>query len=253
MAKEKRLEDLELKEIEERVRREERLRKKAIVDQVLRVLGLVLATIIFLITFSMNAPLTYFAGFFGYGDPELVWKPLESTEGLARIFIDLKGLGLADSNSLYYNFIGPSPVMAIWLMTLIQIGLGVALGLLFSYYIRDLIGVIKSVFGLGKEIVDELKETVKENAVIIDKDGKKSLFGLGSKEKNEKETKKKVKNEKDIIKERLEKTPVVDTNAVEVKETTKEDLDAALDPFKVFSEKDKEVKPEVDQNKKQLF
>jgi hypothetical protein len=175
----------EIVELENKIRREEKLRRKAIVDQVLRFLGLILATIIFLITFSMNAPLTLFSGMFGYGDATEVWK----SGGLATIF---------EPGTIYYSFIGPDPTMAVLLMTLIQIGLGVAVAFLYAYYIRDFIGVVKSIFGLGKDIIGELRETVVENVTTIGPDGKKSIFGVSKKDGTDKSKPKKLSKEEKI-------------------------------------------------------
>jgi len=167
----------ELIELENKIRREEKLRKKAIVDQVLRFLGLILATIIFLITFSMNAPLTYFGPLFGASSPANVWK----SGDLAVVF---------EQGSLYFSFIGPDPTMAITLMTLIQVGLGVALSFLYAYYVRDFIGVIKSIFGLGKDIVNELGDTMKESVSTVGPDGKRTLFGITKKDDKKEDVKK---------------------------------------------------------------
>lgn len=175
----------EIIELENKIRREEKLRRKAVVDQILRFLGLILATIIFLITFSMNAPLTFFGPLFGSNSPADVWK----SGDLAVVF---------QQGSLYFSFIGPDPTMAITLMTLIQIGLGVALAFLYAYYVRDFIGVVKSIFGLGKDIVNELGETVKESVATIGPDGKKSLFGGSKKEDSKKEQTKKLSKEEKI-------------------------------------------------------
>jgi hypothetical protein len=175
----------EIIELEHKIRREEKLRRKAIVDQVLRFLGLILATIIFLITFSMNAPLTLFSGLFGYGDAKEIWK----SGGLATIF---------EPGTIYYSFIGPDATMAVLLMTLIQIGLGVAVAFLYAYYIRDFIGVVKSIFGLGKDILGELRETVVENVSTVGPDGKKSIFGVSKKDGTEKAKPKKLSKEEKI-------------------------------------------------------
>jgi hypothetical protein len=172
-------------ELENKIRKEEKQRRKAVVDQILRFLGLILATIIFLITFSMNAPLTFFGPLFGASNPADVWK----SGDLAVVF---------QQGSLYFSFIGPDPTMAITLMTLIQIGLGVALAFLYAYYIRDFIGVIRSIFGLGKNIVSELRDTVSENVVTIGPDGKKTLFGIGKKDDQKKEQPKKLSKEEKI-------------------------------------------------------
>ncbi len=216
----------EIVELENKIRREEKLRRKAIVDQVLRFLGLILATIIFLITFSMNAPLTLFSGMFGYGDATEVWK----SGGLATIF---------EPGTIYYSFIGPDPTMAVLLMTLIQIGLGVAVAFLYAYYVRDFIGVVKSIFGLGKDIVSELGETVKESVATVGPDGKKTLFGLGKKEDQKKDQPKKLSKE-EKIKAELQKltgegnpqsTPVSNEAAqpaVQPAPQTQEELDKLL-------------------------
>jgi hypothetical protein len=212
----------EIIELEHRIRREEKLRKKAIVDQVLRFLGLILATIIFLITFSMNAPLTLFGPLFGYESASEVWK----SGGLATIF---------ESGTLYYSFIGPDPSVAVWLMTLIQIGLGVAVSFLYAYYIRDFIGVIKSIFGIGKDILGELKETVVENVSTVGPDGKKTLFGSKKEDTTKKDNAKKP-SKTDKIQAELQKLQAEGSSAqatdqpkpTEASETPVSELDKAL-------------------------
>jgi hypothetical protein len=157
-------------ELEKQIRQEEKLKKKALTDQVLRFLGLILASIIFLISFSMLAGLTVFAGLFDLSATQ-IWK-----ENLSYVF---------ESGSIYYSFIGPDPTVAILLMSVIQIALAFLLAFLISYYIRDLIGIVREIFNLGKNITNELGTNLKEGVeemvgVSIDKDGKKSLFGDSS-------------------------------------------------------------------------
>lgn len=207
-------------ELENKIRREEKLRRKGIVDQVLRFLGLILATIIFLITFSMNAPLTFFGPLFGAPSPADVWK-----DGLLGVVFE--------QGSLYFSFIGPDPTMAITLMTLIQVGLGVALAFLYAYYIRDFIGVVKSIFGLGKNIVSELRDTVSENVVQVGPDGKKTLFGIGKKDDQKKEQPKKLSKEEKIKAELQKLTGEANAQppqapATEPAPQTQEELDKLL-------------------------
>jgi hypothetical protein len=182
----------EIIELEKKIRREEKLRRKGIVDQVLRFLGLILATIIFLIGFSITVLFTLFGPLFPpYASADQAWR-----EGIIG--------SVFEPGSIYYSFIGPDTTVAILLMTLIQIGLGVALAFLYAYYIRDFIGVVKNIFGLGKDIVSELKETVVENVATVGPDGKKTLFGGTKKEDGKKEQPKKLSKE-DKIKAELQK------------------------------------------------
>ena len=153
-------------ELEKKVRDAEKLRRKAVTDQVLRFLGLILAAMIFLISFSMLASLTLFARLVGPNSAEEVWR----SGLLANVFQD---------GSIYYSFIGPDPTVAILLMTIIQVSLAVALAFLVSYYIRDLIGIIKNILNLGKNLTDELGTNIKEGVqdLVGSNKEKKSLFG----------------------------------------------------------------------------
>ena len=157
------LTEQELFELENKIRNEEKARRKAVTDQVLRFLGLVLATMIFLISFSMTSGLTIFARLFGLKAKE-VWR-----DGLGFVF---------EEGSIYYSIIGPDTTIAIIIMTLVQIALATALAFLVSYYIRDLIGIIKNILKLGKNITDELTANLKEGAQDLGFGGKpkKSLF-----------------------------------------------------------------------------
>lgn len=202
-------------ELEKKVRLEEKQRKKAVTDQVLRFLGLILASIIFLISFSMLAGLTLFGYAFSSNDPYEVWR----SGMLAEVF---------QSGSIYYSFIGPDPTIAILLMTIIQVSLAFGLAFLVSYYVRDLIGIIKNILGLGKNIAEELGTNIKEGVediVGVNKDGKKSLFGWT--EKKDKPAKKS-KAEKEL--EKLQKEAQKSGVELNVKAETvsEEDLDKAL-------------------------
>jgi hypothetical protein len=224
-------------ELEKQIRQEERLKKKALTDQVLRFLGLILASIIFLISFSMLAWGTIFAGLFDLNATE-VW-----TQRLPFVF---------ESGSIYYSFIGPDPTVAIILMSVIQIALAFILAFLISYYIRDLIGIIKEIFNLGKNITNELGTNLKEGVeemvgVTINKDGKKSLFGDSNIFNKSKESRKnKVEKELEKIKREAAKSNIEITVPSDSDSET-DDLDKALtDP----NYKPAEKKPDP---KKSLF
>jgi hypothetical protein len=172
--------------LKEEVRREEKAKRKAIVDQVLRILGLVMATMIFLISFSMFAPLTIFGWVFNFGiDPREAWRAMDTTDNLFRF----------GGESLYAILTGGDPTIAVWLATAIQVALGTLLAILISIYVRDVIGVVKSFFGIGKNIIVDTAEGVKEGAEeLLGLDGKKKkkLFG-----DSETETKKPVVTKKE--------------------------------------------------------
>jgi hypothetical protein len=207
-------------ELEKQIRQEEKLKKKALTDQVLRFLGLILASIIFLISFSMLAGLTIFAGLFDLSATQ-IWK-----ENLSYVF---------ESGSIYYAFIGPDPTVAILLMSVIQIALAFLLAFLISYYIRDLIGIVKEIFNLGKNITNELGTNLKEGVeemvgVSFDKDGKKSLFGDSNIFNKSKESKKnKVEKELEKIKKEAAKSNLnIDVPSTVPADVEDEDLDKAL-------------------------
>ncbi len=199
MAEKRKLLDIEIFEIEKEALRKDKLRRKAVIDQVLRFLGLVLAFMIFLITFSMTVGLTLFGYIFGL-NPYTIWA-----EGLPFVF---------QSGSIYYALIGPDQTVAVLLMTFIQITLGAALGILVSYYIKDLFGIIKSILRLAKDTVIEGATNVKDGVVDIVVSDDKKLFP--------EEDKKVVKEEK-----KKKEKPVVEVKPVQpaIKE---EDLDKLL-------------------------
>jgi hypothetical protein len=179
MAEKRKLTDLEILEIEKEALRKDKLRRKAVIDQVLRFLGLILAGMIFLITFSMTVGLTLFGYPFGL-DPYQVWQ-----NGLPFVF---------QSGSLYYAFIGPDQTVAILLMTFIQITLGASLAILVSYYVKDLFGVIKQILNLGKDIVVEGVTNIKDGMVdIVTNKEEKKLFPEEDKKPAKEEKKKKEK------------------------------------------------------------
>lgn len=137
---------------------------KMIADRIVKLLGVVFATLIFLISFSMLAPLTLFAGIFG-GKASEAW-----TDAMPQVF---------SKGSIYYTFIGPSPTVAILIMTTIQIVLAVLLALLISLYVRDLIVVVKDILKIGKVITTEVRTGVGEGldeAGIKTRKERKSLF-----------------------------------------------------------------------------
>jgi hypothetical protein len=154
--------------LKEEVRKEEKAKRKAIVDQVLRILGLVMATMIFLISFSMFAPLTIFGWIFNNGiDPRIAWEAMDTQNNLF----------VFGGDSLYAILTGGDPTIAVWLASAIQIALGTLLAVLISIYVKDVIGVIKNFLGIGKNIVVDTAEGVKEGAEeLFNVNKKKTLF-----------------------------------------------------------------------------
>jgi hypothetical protein len=211
----------EIVELENKIRREEKLRRKAIVDQVLRFLGLILATFIFFVTLSVFAPLTLFAGLFGYGEAKDAWRAMD-VNGNLFVF---------GGDSIYAAITGGDPTIAVWLTTLIQIGLGVGVGFLFAYYVRDVLGVARSFFGIGKVLISELRETVVENVSTVGPDGKKTLFG--SKKEDPKKDNSKKPSKTDKLQAELQKLQAEGSSAqapeqTQVAQTPVSELDKAL-------------------------
>jgi hypothetical protein len=174
----KKLTPEEILEIEREALRKDKLKRKAVIDQVLRFLGLILASMIFLITFSMNVGLTLFGYIFGI-DPYAVWS-----EGLPFVF---------ERGSIYFALIGPDQSIAVLLMTFIQISLGALLVILVSYYIRDLFGIINSILRLTKDTAKEAASGVKDGVLDIVVSDEKKLFPEETKKTAKEDKKKKEK------------------------------------------------------------
>jgi hypothetical protein len=120
----------------------------------------------------MFAPLTIFGWVFNNGiDPREAWRAMDTENNLFRF----------GGNSLYAILTGGDPTIAVWLTTGIQVALGTLLAVLVSIYVRDVIGVVKSFFGIGKNIIVDTAEGVKEGAEeLLGLDGskkRKKLFG----------------------------------------------------------------------------
>jgi hypothetical protein len=172
--KEKRIYDntngQDISDLDKLLDQKSRERTRAIADRIVKLLGIALATILFLISFSMLAPLTVFSRLFGVRSRD-VWK---GSPGLREVF---------EEGSLYYAFIGPSPVAAIIIMTIIQIILAFLLAFLISLYIKDFIIFLKDILNIGRKITSEIgigvEEGIKETGIQKNsKDGKnkKKLF-----------------------------------------------------------------------------
>jgi hypothetical protein len=189
MAREKldlnRLGEEEIRKIKLDVEREMRAKRKEVIDRVVRVMGLLASVYIYVLIFSSTTSLTFFGYFYSgraaYQSPEELWLPILQT---ADIYKFLMG--------------GAYPGLAIILLSFVQIGLGATLGVLIATYIKDTIGVIRSFFGIGKSIVKNAAEGVKEGVTEDMPEGvKKTLFGFAQKS-DDKENAKKDKPKKEI-------------------------------------------------------
>jgi hypothetical protein len=200
----------EITQIKNEFEREMRAKRKEVVDRVVRVLGLLAAVYIYVLIFSSTTALTFFGYFYssreGYQSPEELWLPVLQT---ADIYKFLMG--------------GPYPGLAIILLSFVQIGLGATLGVLIAIYIKDMIGVIRSFFGIGKDIIVNARESVKEGVEDMIPKGK--LF-------SEEETKVSVKTEKKTAKKNEEKPVQVEQPRREQPQPQlkDEDLDKLLNP-----------------------
>jgi hypothetical protein len=200
----------EITQIKNEFEREMRAKRKEVVDRVVRVLGLLAAVYIYVLIFSSTTALTFFGYFYssreGYQSPEELWLPVLQT---ADIYKFLMG--------------GPYPGLAIILLSFVQIGLGATLGVLIAIYIKDMIGVIRSFFGIGKDIIINASESVKEGVEDMIPKGK--LF-------SEEETKVSVKTEKKTAKKNEEKPVQVEQPRREQPQPQlkDEDLDKLLNP-----------------------
>jgi hypothetical protein len=173
--------DEEIRKIKLDVEKEMKAKRKEVIDRVVRVMGLLASVYIYVLIFSSTTGLTFFGYFYagrpGYETPENLWLPVLQT---ADIYKFLMG--------------GAYPGLAIILLSFVQIGLGATLGILIATYIKDTIGVVRSFFGIGKSIVKNAAEGVREGVSEDNPGGKKSLFGftkLDSKEAVKKEKTKK--------------------------------------------------------------
>ena len=171
----------EIVRIKKQFEREMRARRKEVIDRVIRVMGLLASVYIYILIFSSTTALTVFgylySGREGYQSPEQLWIPVLQT---ADIYKFLMG--------------GAYPGLAIMLLSIVQIGLGATLGVLIAVYIKDMIGVIRSFFGIGKDILVNAKEGVKESVEDIIPKGK--LFADSETPEAAKDDKKKDKKEK---------------------------------------------------------
>jgi organic radical activating enzyme len=207
--------------LKEEVRKEEKAKRKAVVDQVLRILGLVMASMIFLISFSMFAPLTIFGPIFNGGiDAKDAWRSMDTNDNLFRF----------GGDSLYAILTGGDPTIAVWLTTGIQVALGTLLAVLISIYVRDVIGVIKNFFGIGKNIIVDTAEGVKEGAEELFSSKKKTLFEAAAESKADKPVVKKSKIEKQLehIQKEAEKANIELTPSTIAVDSEEVDLDKAL-------------------------
>jgi len=209
--------------LKEEVRKEEKAKRKAIVDQVLRILGLVMATMIFLISFSMFAPLTIFGWIFNDGiDPRDAWRAMDIQDNIFRF----------GGDSLYAILTGGDPTIAVWLTSAIQISLGTLLAVLISIYVKDVIGVVKNFLGIGKNIVVDTAEGVKEGAeeLLGFNKGKKTLFESATTDSKTDKPVKKTKIEKQLehIQREAEKANIELTPSTVSVDAEDVDLDKAL-------------------------
>jgi len=214
--------------LKEQILREERAKKKAITDQILRFIGVLTSIFMFIMIFSQLSLISWFSFVNGQADTGInFWVNLfESEAGQNSI-----------AYKVFYNTQGAASFAAT-VMTLIQISLAIVVGFLIAYYIKDAIGVIKSIFKLGKDITHELgvglKEGVQDLGVVIPK--KKSLFNEEEpKVEAVPEKKRGRKSKEEIEKEKAKKTleslgvPVEPVKAIDPLDAlTTEQQDAVL-------------------------
>jgi hypothetical protein len=187
---------------------------KQAADKIVKFLGIVLATILFLISFSMLAPFTIFARMFGT-TASAEWA---------------KHPSIFSSGSIYYAFIGPSPTVAVLIMTVVQLALATLLAFLISLYVRDIIIVIKGVLKIGKSISSEVGKGVEEGLEeagvknlnlkkgkkpLFEEDEKKSASDYDLLQEKEKDGKPKISKKEEKLLKEIEKLSEPDTDVVE--------------------------------------
>jgi len=154
----------ELLKLKAQVLKEEKERRKEVIDRGIRVVGLLASVYVYILIFSSTTALTLFgylySGRAGYQTPEELWTLVLQTADIYKFFMG-----------------GPYPGLAITLLTIVQVGLGITLGVLIATYIRDMVRFIRSFFGIGKNIIANAVEGAKEGVDGIIPNNKKSLFG----------------------------------------------------------------------------
>jgi hypothetical protein len=193
--------DDEIRRLRDQVLKEEKERRKEVIDRAIRVVGLLASVYIYILIFSSTTALTLFGYLYsgrpGYQTPEELWTMVLQTADIYKFFMG-----------------GPYPGLAITLLTIVQLGLGITLGVLIATYIRDMVRFIRSFFGIGKNIISNAVEGAKEGVEGI-VPSKKSLFNEDSSNQVEetkvKETLQEKRNRKELekLKRQAEKENIV--------------------------------------------
>jgi hypothetical protein len=148
---------------EELIKRNKERTKQAI-DKGVRILGVITATILFLVSFEVLFEISAFGAIFTRTIHANFWEA-------ARDSIASGGL------QLYDDWFGFGVWLPVTIITLILISLAVGLAYLVSIYVKDLIQFIRSILATGGVITKELGTNVKE---AMEEEGlkkKKGLFG----------------------------------------------------------------------------
>lgn len=154
--------ELEKLELENKIRHEQKMKDKAIADQVLRFIGVLTSIFLFIVVFSMISHLTVFSFVNGGRSAILNWDAIIQRGSIVHNMFWGGKMIMVDGVETYIEVYNAA-VFSIVMMTMIQVALAVLLGFLIAYYIRDAIGVVKNILKLGKDITVELATSVKES------------------------------------------------------------------------------------------
>lgn len=197
---------------------EQREKRKAVTDQVLRFLGLMTAIVLFFVSFDIFYEMSWFGAIFTRADHLAIWEVmwLEKFEGGLRIYDD------------WFNF---DVWLPITMITMLMVLLATAMAFLISYYIKDLFTLIARFVDLGRGVGDEIgsnfKKGLDEGTKSLNLKRRKDKKGLFEDDEEEvaqpKPDKKREKAEK-----MLKDLGVPLENGKKVEDLSDADLDAAL-------------------------
>jgi len=228
---------------------ESKQKTRDVVYEILKVFGLALLTLFILVGFEMLFELSLFGAIFQHSHYTFWWGQLMGTDKIGGWKIDgimysydtakqlFASSGYADFNEWLtaVNAVQFSPAFDDWLwfsnpwlpatiITLVMIGLGAGLALVYSIVINDIISLVKRLKGIGKAFFKEATGNVQEaidNQFVKDKE-EKTLFDEESDDGEEKVVEEKVKKEK------KQRQPRVKKEKPEVYEVKKRDTTESL-------------------------
>jgi len=235
---------------------ESKQKTRDVVYEILKVFGLALLTLFILVGFEMLFELSLFGAIFQHSHYTFWWGQLMGTDKIGGWKIDdvmysydaakqlFASSGYADFNEWLtaVNAVQFSPAFDDWLwfsnpwlpstiITLVMIGMGAGLALVYSIVINDIISLVKRLKGIGKAFFKETTGNVQEafeSQLAKDKE-EKTLFDADDEVEEEKVIEEKVKKEKKqrVPKPKKEKVEDYEVKKRDTTESLFDDVDDA--------------------------